>query len=119
MLLELHHRLTPVRKHREFSDEEIFSYRNGRGPVDVPAGGRPVCPNDQHGDCARGRATGSATAATSTARRHDGAGDNGPRDRTRGSTPGNSTPGDRTGGFPVTGAGCNHDDIDLDFDRQG
>jgi hypothetical protein len=117
-----------VGKHPESSDEEIFPYRDGRCSLDVPAGGRPVCPNDEHGhgDSARGYATRSA--ATSATRGHDGAGDNDDcacsnDDGARG----NSTPGDGPCGLPVTGAGYgDHDDnyagtdhVDVDVDRQG
>jgi hypothetical protein len=60
-------------EHPEFSNEETFSFRDGR-PVDVPAGRHPVCPDDEHrhGGSARGYATRSAApSTTSAARRHD------------------------------------------------
>jgi hypothetical protein len=119
MLPELHDRIRG--EHPEFSDEEIFSFRDGHCPADLPAGRHPVCPNDEHrhGGSARSCATRSAApSTTSAARCHDGTRDNdhGARVCTRG-----STPGDRARSFAIAGAVTSYDDYDVDpdFDRQG
>jgi hypothetical protein len=124
MLPELHDYLTPVAEHPEFSDEDIFSFRDGRYPADVPAGRQPVCPDDEHRHrgSARSYATRSAApSTTSAARCHDSACDNDDSARacTYGSTPGhstsdNDTSGDRARSFAIAVTGYDHD-----VNRQG